>query len=148
MIRSRPAALVLAVMVGCLLPACRGSGGSPSASASPQRARILYRVTGNAPQVTIQFGNRRHSRRMQAGLPWEHLGSAFEGTTVMLRADQPKSRYGYRLSCTLSITIPGHRALLSRDSSHIVGIKPEGGPQRVLYDGTCNTSQVVSLTGL
>src|SRR5438093_1357055 len=142
MIRPGPAALVLvlAVMVCCVVPACGGDSTDGSPSASPQRARILYRVTGNAPDVTIQFGNRRHSRQMQAGLPWEHLGSAFEGTTVMLRADQAKSRYGYRLSCTLSITIPGHRPLLSSDSSHIVGIKPEGGPQRVLYDGTCTTA--------
>src|SRR6266545_3972026 len=107
MIRSGSAALVLAVMVACLVPACGGDSSRPSQPASPQRARILYRVTGSAPEVTIQFGNRRHSRQMQTGLPWEHLGTALEGTTVMLRADQAKSRFGYRLSCTLSITIPG-----------------------------------------
>jgi hypothetical protein len=85
---------------------------------------------------------------MTVDLPWTHVGSAFGGTTVVLDASQPSGPRGYRISCVLSITIPGHAPLVSRDSSHIVGIKAEGGSQRVLYDGQCNTSAVVSLTGL
>jgi hypothetical protein len=50
--------------------------------------------------------------------------------------------------CTLAITIAGNPPIVSSDSSHIVGIKAEGGSQRILYDGQCNTSAVVSLTGL
>ncbi len=98
--------------------------------------------------MDIRYGNKHHARALNTALPWEHTGSAFTGTTVVLAATQPKSRFGYRLLCTLSVTIPGHAPLISRDSSHIVGIKQEGGPQKILYDGLCNTSEAVSLTGL
>ncbi len=144
-----PAAALVVVLLLVGAVACTGPGGSaPPPASSAQRATVTYRVTGDAASVTVRYGNKHHIARIEAPLPWSHVGSAFEGTTVLLRADQPKSKYGYRLVCTLSMTITGHDPLVSRDSSHIVGIKAEGGSQDVLYDGTCNTSQVVSLTGL
>jgi hypothetical protein len=114
----------------------------------PARARVEYRVTGNAPSVTVRYGNRQHSRDVTVVLPWSHAGSAFEGTIVTLDASQARSNRGSRLVCTLAITIAGNPPIVSSDSSHIVGIKAEGGSQRILYDGQCNTSAVVSLTGL
>jgi hypothetical protein len=133
----------------CLLAAACGGGGHPADtnSAAPVRARVEYRVTGAAPSVTLSYGNKHHRRKITVTLPWTHVGSAFEGTTVVLDASQPSSSHGYRIACVLSITIPGNPALVSRDSSHIVGIKAEGGSQKVLYDGQCNTSSLVSLTG-
>jgi hypothetical protein len=144
-------ARIAAPLLLCLLAATCGGGGHPSATTSAGadvRARIEYRVTGQATSVTLSYGNKHHRRRITVPLPWSHVGSAFEGTTVVLDASQPSSNRGYRISCVLSVTIPGNPALVSRDSSHIVGIKAEGGPQKILYDGQCNTSAVVSLTGL
>jgi hypothetical protein len=151
--RRRPSARalpqVLAVCLVLLAGSCSGTGGSVGTqSARPQRAEVAYRVTGNAPRVVIMYGNKHHGRRIEVGLPWTHVGSAFEGTTVLLEANQPRSSYGYRVACALSVTLAGHDAVVSRDSSHIVGIKAEGGSQKVLYDGTCLTSQVLSRTGL
>ena len=142
----RPFAHVLLGMVfalGALAGGC-SSGGAPKAA----RARIEYQVTGRSPSVTLRYGNKHSSQRMTVELPWSHVGSAFEGTTVVLDASQPSGPRGYRIACVLSVTIPGHPPVVSRDSSHIVGIKAEGGSQQVLYDGQCNTSAVVSLTGL
>jgi hypothetical protein len=134
--------------VGVLAAACTGEPEAGPSTAPPVRARIEYQVTGRVPSVSLRFGNKHSSRRMTVDLPWSHVGSAFGGTTVVLDASQPSGPRGYRISCVLSITIPGHAPLVSRDSSHIVGIKAEGGSQSVLYDGQCNTSAVVSLTGL
>jgi hypothetical protein len=130
-----------------------GVGTSDDGPSGPQsvqavRATVAYKVTGNAPQVDIRYGNKHHSRRVQVQLPWTHGGSAFTGTTVILAANQPRSRFGYRLQCVLTVTIPDNAPIVNRDSSHIVGIKQEGGPQKILYDGQCNTEQVISLTGL
>ena len=140
-------------VLGCataltLLAACSGGGPAPPTPTAVVRASVVYRVSGAAPTVVVSYGNKHHARRNQVALPWSHSGSAFEGTTVALRADQTKSRFGYRIVCSLSITIPGNPPLVQTDSSHIVAIKQEGAPQKVQYDGQCNTSAVVSLTGL
>src|SRR5580765_4050928 len=134
------AAVVLAVATAC------GSGASPQPSA-PARVRIGYQVTGGAPSVTVVYGNKHDHRRITVGLPWTHVGSALDGTTVVLSASQASSARGYRIVCVLSLTFPGDQPLVSRDSSHIVGIKAEGGSQEVLYDGQCNTEAPVSATG-
>ncbi len=145
---------LLALIVGAALTASCTSGGgigaadSPRQESPPVRAAVAYQVTGNAPQVRVRFGNKHRSREVTVRLPWSHGGSAFTGTTVILSASQPSSRYGYRLRCVVKVTIPGTPPIVSEDSSHIVGIKQEGGPQKILYDGQCNTAQVVSLTGL
>jgi hypothetical protein len=141
----------LAALIGlaALASACTGSTGAHGASPSPSvRATVAYQVTGNAPKVQIRYGNKHESREVTVTLPWAHGGSAFTGTTVVLSASQPSSRYGSRITCMVSVTIPGNPPIVSQDSSHIVGIKQEGGPQKILYDGQCNTAQVVSLTGL
>ena len=151
--RRLPAVLFATVV---LAGACTGGAGGVGSGASGQspsgsgalRAAIVYQVAGNAPHVDIRYGNKHHSREVQVTLPWTYRGSAFTGTTVILAANQPRSRFGYRLQCALTVTIPGSAPIVSRDSSHIVGIKQEGGPQKVLYDGQCNTEQVISLTGL
>jgi hypothetical protein len=142
--------LVLGLTLLLGATACDASGGASSASptAPARRAAITYRVTGNAPSVSIVFGNKHHARTVDARLPWSHTGSAFVGTTVVLTASQPRSGHGYRVACTLTVTLPGREPVRSTDSSHIVGVKAEGGSQAVLYDGTCVTSQVLSATGL
>jgi hypothetical protein len=143
-------AICILAAAGVLAGACTGDrpAGPTTASPEPVRARIEYQVTGRVPSVSLRYGNKHFSRRGTVGLPWSHVGSAFVGTTVVLDASQPSGPRGYRISCVLSITVPGHAPLVSRDSSHIVGIKAEGGSQNVVYDGKCNTSAVVSLTGL
>src|SRR5438105_3447324 len=112
--RFRRAPRLAAVAAAAILTTAAGacSGGSsatpspsprPSAPTSPTtvirpvRAIITYRVTGRAPSVDIRYGNKHHARALNTTLPWEHTGSAFTGTTVVLAATQPKSRYGYRL---------------------------------------------------
>jgi hypothetical protein len=137
--------LATVFVLGALAGGCSGGGDGES---KPARARIEYQVTGRSPSVTLRYGNKHSSRKVTVALPWSHVGSAVEGTTVVLDASQPSGPRGYRIACVLSVTIPGHPPLVSRDSSHIVGIKAEGGSQQVLYDGQCNTSAVVSLTGL
>jgi hypothetical protein len=141
-------ALCALTALGVLAGACTGRRDAGPTPTKPERARIEYRVTGPVPSVSLRYGNKHSSRRLTVELPWSHVGSAFGGTTVVLDASQPSGPRGYRLSCVLSITIPGHSPLVHRDSSHIVGIKAEGGSQNVVYDGKCNTSAVVSLTGL
>lgn len=148
----RPRSVAAAIMLGVVATAC-GSGGGPKATPSPRPtsigpATISYSVTGGAPTVVIFYGVKDANRKVTTTLPWNRKGTVAQGVTVTLRAHQPYSRYGYRLICTLSVTIPGHEAVVSSDSSHIVGIKAEGGPQNILYDGLCNTAQVVSLSGL
>jgi len=145
--RHRP--LVVLIVASALAAACTGDAGGHGAVTSPSvRATVAYRVTGTAPTVRIRYGNKHSSREVTATLPWTHGGSAFTGTTVILSASQPSSRFGSRITCVVSVTIPGNPPIVSQDSSHIVGIKQEGGPQKILYDGQCNTAQVVSLTGL
>jgi hypothetical protein len=154
-VRSWRTAIVIAL---CVVPASCGGGGSGTATGSatpgspagspPVRAMVTYRVSGNAPSIVVKYGNKHHAAGVDTEPPWTHAGSAFTGTTVVLEATQPRSRFGYRLQCILTVTIPGSAPIVSRDSSHIVGIKQEGGPQKILYDGQCNTAQVVSLTGL
>ena len=152
--RRLPPALIPLIVTVALAASCSGGGGNGGGSgsstpASPAvRATVAYRVIGNAPRVQIRYGNKHHSRQVTVELPWTHAGSVFTGTTVVLAANQPLSRYGYRLQCVLTVSIPGNDPIVSRDSSHIVGIKQEGGPQKILYDGLCNTAQVVSPTGL
>jgi hypothetical protein len=144
-------ALVVCVLASCALAAACDGGenrASPGTSGPRVRATVSYRVTGRSPEAFIRYGNKHHSARVRVTLPWTHTGSAFRGTTVILAASQPRGEHGYRLICTLIVTIPGHDPIASNDSSHIVGIKEEGGPQKVLYDGQCNTEQAVAVTGL
>jgi hypothetical protein len=143
--RRRVTLAVVIAAVAAAAVAC-GSGASPGPSTSV-RARVEYQVTGRAPSITVIYGNRRHHRQVAVALPWSHVGGAISGTTVVLSASQASSNRGYRLVCVLSVAVPGQHPLVSRDSSHIVGIKAEGGPQQVLYDGQCNTQAAVPTAG-
>jgi len=150
-VRAAASLLAVALVAG----ACSGSGppvaaGTASRTASVlPRAAVTYRVTGHAPEVVIFFGNKEGTQTsVRTRLPWSFATTAPQGITLILRAHQPFSRYGYRIICRMAVTIPGHAAVVSVDSSHIVGIKQEGGPQKVLYDGLCNTAQVVTLSGV
>jgi hypothetical protein len=130
--------------------ACGGStSATPSkdASAAPP-ASVVFRVSGEIKTADVQFGLRRSPVKRRVQLPWQETSTVPIGSTVALRADQLPSPNGYRLQCSITVTIPGHEPFAARDSSHIVDTKQGGAPRKIQYDGQCLARQVVSLTGL
>jgi hypothetical protein len=109
---------------------------------------VVFRVSGEINTADVQFGLRRSPIKRRVQLPWQTTTTAPIESTVALRADQLPSANGYRLQCSITVTIPGHAPFVTRDSSHIVATKEGGAPRKVQYDGQCLARQVVSVTGL
>jgi hypothetical protein len=133
-----------------LSAACSGSSSGTLSNASPTAtpAKVVFRVSGEIKTADVQFGLRRSPIKRRVQLPWQTTTTAPIGSTVALRADQLPSANGYRLQCSITVTIPGHQPFSALDSSHIVATKEGGAPRKIQYDGQCLARLEVSLTGL